>query len=238
MDTKKIITSVIIILILGGGVFAYKKFMPNTKSIVSNITKVGYLEKTDPIYQTIAGRVVNDFQESVKKSDPASPENKLNATKMESWSQAKKDEFQALGEKSINDYVAQVKFDTDTFLSVLSSSLGTEDPKKILAENDIRVQSLGDGKYIAEFWEDALAMNSEANAIVSSQELKKSEIAKKDPNVGNLEEIKSAYAENRKLIESGKQERYSKIMALLYTQEKDGSIVFHDPGQPMVDFLK
>jgi hypothetical protein len=214
--------------------------MPSSKikSTISNTSKVGYLEKTDPIYQAIANRIVGDFQESAKKSDPESLESKAATTKMETWPQAKKDEFQTLAEKSINDYASEVNLDVSTFLSVLSSSLGTDDPKKILAENDIRIQYLGDSKYVAEFWEDGLAINSEANALIRSQELKKSEAAKKYPNVGDLETIKKTFADARKSIEDGKQEQYSKIMALLYTLEKDGSITFHDPGQPMFDFVK
>lgn len=114
------------------------------------------------------------------------------------------------------------------------------DQKKIAAEYDIRIQYLGSNKYAAEFWEDGLAVNSEANALISANELAASGYAKKHPDsgVGNVEKIKETYANVRKSIKAGKQERYTKMMALLYTLEKDGSITFHDPGQPMIDFVK
>ncbi len=38
--------------------------------------------------------------------------------------------------------------------------------------------------------------------------------------------------------EIGERERYYKMMALLYTLEKDGTVTFHSPFQPVIDFLK
>lgn len=38
--------------------------------------------------------------------------------------------------------------------------------------------------------------------------------------------------------EIGENERYYKMMALLYTLEKDGSLTFHNPFQPVIDFFK
>lgn len=38
--------------------------------------------------------------------------------------------------------------------------------------------------------------------------------------------------------EIGENARYYKMMALLYTLGKDGSVTFHDPFQPVIDFLK
>jgi len=38
--------------------------------------------------------------------------------------------------------------------------------------------------------------------------------------------------------EIGENARYYKMMALLYTKEKDGSVTFHDTFQPVIDFLK
>lgn len=38
--------------------------------------------------------------------------------------------------------------------------------------------------------------------------------------------------------EIGENARYYKMMALLYTLDKDGSVTFHDPFQPVIDFLK
>jgi len=38
--------------------------------------------------------------------------------------------------------------------------------------------------------------------------------------------------------EIGENARYYKMMALLYTLEKDGSLTFHNPFKPVIDFLK
>ncbi|MFA6484070.1 MAG: hypothetical protein WCW62_15935 [Bacteroidales bacterium] len=38
--------------------------------------------------------------------------------------------------------------------------------------------------------------------------------------------------------EIGEKDRYYKMMALLYTVEKDGKVTYHDPFQPVIDFLK
>lgn len=236
--SKNLLISIIIVLIVSIGIFIYAKYMPSSKKIENNliasntasITKVGYLDKTDPTYQIIANRVIGDFQESVRKSNPGSPENKLISEKVAAWPQDKRDQLQAIGEKSLNDYAAQIQLDLGTFMLVLGSYLATDDPKKVAAENDIRVQYLGDGKYIAELWEDGLAVNSEANAVSSTNR-----DATTYPE--NRDAMKQTYADARKAINDNKQERYNKIMALLYTQGSDGSITFQDPGQPMFDFI-
>lgn len=154
-----------------------------------------YLNKTAPIFKSIKARAVTDLKQSVKRTDPESPESKLIASKVEAWSQEKQDQWQALGGNLIKDYAARTHFDAVTFIVVLSS-FKEIDQKKIAETWDIRVQKLGGNKYIAEFWEDGLAVNSEP---------------------------------------VGKPERYYQMMALLYTQEKDGSIIFHDPFQQMFD---
>lgn len=100
--------------------------------------------------------------------------------------------------------------------------------EKIVEGYDIRVQNLGSDTYVAEFWQDVLVatVHAEAQALAST----------------NLpvdrESVKKTFANDRKSIEDGKQERYFKAMALLYTLEKDGSITFHDPFQPVIDFMK
>ena len=116
--------------------------------------------------------------------------------------------------------------------------LGKMDQKEIAEEYDIRVLYLGNDKYVAEFWEDGLTVNSEAHALARAHELANSEYAKKNPDsgVGNVEVIKENYANVRKSIEDGKKERYTKMMALLYTLNKDASIIFHNPFQPLIDF--
>jgi hypothetical protein len=197
-----------------------------------------YLDKNDPIFKSIKDRSVTDLKQSAEKSDPESTENKLITTKVKTWPEDKRNKLQALGEKSINDYATATHFDIETFMSVFSE-FGKMDQKKIAEDYDIRIQNVGDGNYIAEFWEDGLSVNSEENAIAYAHELAHSEYAKKHPDgdVGNVEVIKNNYAVTRKSIKAGKQERYTKMMALLYTLEKDGSIIFHDPGQPVIDFV-
>ncbi|RPI06989.1 MAG: hypothetical protein EHM64_00910 [Ignavibacteriae bacterium] len=197
-----------------------------------------YLDKNDPIYKSIKGRSITDLKQSAKKSDPESMENKAIAAKITTWPEEKQNELQALGEQSRNDYAAATQFDVETFLLVFSE-FGKMDQKKIAGDYDIRIQHIGDGTYIAEFWEDGLAVNSEENAVVYAHELAVSGYAKKHPesDVGNVEVIKNNYALTRKSITTGKQERYTKMMALLYTIDKNGGVIFHDPGQPMIDFV-
>ncbi|TSA26703.1 MAG: hypothetical protein D4R68_06955 [Ignavibacteriales bacterium] len=211
-------------------------------AINDNQTKKGTLEyigENDPIFITISNRAIDDLKKSVERSDPESKENKLIAAQIKTWTPEKQNKLPALFEKSIKEYTAQTQFDAETFLLVFDE-LGKKDQKKIAEEYDIRVQYLGEDKYVAEFWEDGLAVNSEANAVAYAHELANSEYAKKHPDgdVGNVEVVKKNYANTRKFVKDGKQERYTKMMALLYTIQKDGSVTFHDPGQQMIDFVK
>jgi len=166
----------------------------------TNSTPV-YLDKNDPIAKSIKDRAVSDLRGSTKYMDPESPENKLIGEQIKEWSQKKKDQLQALGGQSIEDYTVQTLFDTSTFMLVFSS-FNEMDKLKIPEEWELRVQNPGGDKYIAEFWEDSHIVHPEA----------KNEI--------------------------GETERYYKMMALLYTLEKDGSLTFHNPFQPVIDFLK
>lgn len=232
---KKYLIISIIILILGG-VFTYTKFMPNSKisktnSIASNISQVKYLEKTDPIYKTIAARVLSDFQAAAEIGTKGAPKTKSVESKLQALSQEEQDQFQALFVKSIDDYMTKLDYDFKGFMSVFSSRLATLDQKKMAEEYDIRVQYLSGNRYVAEFWEDGLAVNSEANAVSSTNQS-----ATTYPE--NREALKKTYADIRKSITDGKQERYTKVMVLLYTLETDGSITFHNPFQPVIDFLK
>ncbi|TSA25954.1 MAG: hypothetical protein D4R68_08075 [Ignavibacteriales bacterium] len=113
------------------------------------------------------------------------------------------------------------------------SELQEKDPKDIAEEYDIRVQILGGDKYAAEYWEDGIAVNSEEHALAWAQEL-----AKRSPdNKGIVKEVKKTYEDARNSINAGKQERYTKVMALLYVQEKDGSITFRYPYQALFDSI-
>jgi len=194
----------------------------------------GYPDKNDPICITITGRAITDLKQSIKRSDPKLPENKLMATKMKAWPKAKQDQLQALAKKSIGDYIAHTHLNSnmETYLLIVSG-FGEMDQKRIAEEYAIRVQYLGGDKYVAEFWEDGLAVNSEAHALDWANKL-----AKRFPDdKGMVKDVREKYAAIRKTIETGKKERYTKLMALLYSREKDGSISFHDPGQPMFDFI-
>lgn len=114
-----------------------------------------------------------------------------------------------------------------------------KDPKNIADEYDFRVQNLGNNKYAAEYWEDGIVVNSEENVLVWAQEVvKRQEAAKISPDVkGILKEVKTKYEDVRNSIKSGKQERFTKVLALLYVQEKNGSITFHDPYQELYNFV-
>ena len=193
-----------------------------------------YLDKNDTIFISIKRRAVTDLK---KSADPESPENKLLGTQINTWTKEKQDQFEALFVKTINNYNAQTHFEPGTFMLVFED-LGKMDQKEIAEEYDIRVLYLGKDKYVAEFWEDGLAVNSEAHAIARAHELANSERAKKNPGsgLGDVEVIKENYSNNRKSINNGQKERYTKVMALLYTLDKDGSIIFHNPFQPLIDF--
>jgi hypothetical protein len=195
-----------------------------------------YLDKNDPIFLSIKGRAVTDLKESAKRLDPELPENKLIATQMKTWTEEKQNQLQALGEKSINDYTVQTHlnvkiFNIGTFLLVFND-FGKMDQKRIAEEHDIRVQYLGGDKYVAEFWED-----SEAHALARAS----------NPNDDDIEIVKElirlSSGQESISIEDGAKItkmvalRYTKMMALLYTLENDGSVTFHDPFQPMYDFI-
>jgi hypothetical protein len=63
------------------------------------------------------------------------------------------------------------------------------------------------------------------------------ELVAKSPDVKKIvNNIKESCAHIWKSIIVGKQERYTKVMALLYTREKDGSVIFHAPYQSVIDF--
>jgi hypothetical protein len=241
-STHKIIIAITTLIFFGSG-YCFSQSNNTGQNMEANINiqtkNVDFvsLDKKDPIFISIKSRVITDLKESVKKADPESPENKQRAEQVKTWTQEKQNQLNALFEKSIYDYADQTHFDAGTFMMVFDV-LGKVDQKEIAEEYDIRVLNLGEDKYVAEFWEDGIATNSEAHAIAWAHELANSERAKKNPGsgLGNVKEIKKTYADARKLIKDGKKEQYTKIMALLYTVEKDGSITFHDPGQQVMDF--
>ncbi|MBU3926346.1 MAG: hypothetical protein KKB74_00965, partial [Bacteroidetes bacterium] len=196
-----------------------------------------YLDANDPVFLNIHSRVLNDLKSSIKNADPELPENITLAAKIETWSNEKQNQLQTILETSMNDYVVQAQLKTEifnygTFLAILGS-FRKMDQQGLESEYDIRVRNLGGDSFVAELWEDA-----EAHALA---------IAKNPPD-DNLEIFKELIR-----LSSGKQvisiedgatitqmvaSRYTKMTALMYTLEKDGSLTFRDPFQPMIDFLK
>ena len=97
---------------------------------------------------------------------------------------------------------------------------------------EIRIRTLGGNKYAAEFWVDNLIVYSEANFEVRAKE-----IAVERPNdKERIESVQRRYANARKAIADGEDERYYEKVALLYTQQQDGSVVFNNPFQAVIDF--
>lgn len=226
----KIMIALAALLFAGGGYYMYQsgkteKIMDATMNDVQpKHAAPGYLDKNDPIVIAVNGRAVADLKQSIKRGDPESPENREVASQMEGWSQEQRDQFVALFEKSINDYTAQTHFsdvDVGTFMLVFRD-FGEMTEETITKNHDIRVQYLGGDTYVAELWEDGLAVYSENNV----------------PDDERKAVAGERYAIARKSIEEGKQERYTKMMALLYTRGHDGSMTFHDPFQPVIDFMK
>ena len=76
--------------------------------------------------------------------------------------------------------------------------------------------------------------------MVCAQELaNRKELAKISPDIeGIINEVKKTHKDIRNSINTRKQERYTKMMALLYVQEKDGSITFRNSYRPIIDFIK
>jgi len=225
-----------LLYILFGSEYCFPQSQKTEKTMDTTINNIQtknvapvYLNKNDPIFITIKERAVTDLKQ---RSDPESTENKLIATKIETLTKEKQTQLEALFVKSINDYTAQTRFEIGEFMRHFSE-LQEKDPKDIAEEYDIRVQILGGDKYAAEYWEDGIAVNSEEHALAWAQEL-----AKRSPdNKGIVKEVKKTYEDARNSINAGKQERYTKVMALLYVQEKDGSITFRYPYQALIDAI-
>jgi NAD-specific glutamate dehydrogenase len=196
-----------------------------------------YLSKTDPIYIEIKARAISDWEFAAARAMPDSPEMKIKLKEVASWPKAKQEKLQAFGMQSLEEYNKQTNFDLAYFLMIFNE-IKTPEIKKSAINADFRVRVAGKDKYVAEFWEDLLVANSEENAIRWAKELKESPRAKMHPeeDLGNVEEIKKTYADQRKRILSGKEKRYTQLMAFLYVTDKNKKISFVDPGQAMFDF--
>jgi hypothetical protein len=204
------------------------------KGVVKKVIKKptsSYLTKSDPVYIAIKATLVNDLTQSAKSSDTATDRNKSIRAKIRTLSEERQEYYQNIFFKSLRDYNEQVHFDFDMFM-MLYTDLMKKDQKTLVGESDFRVKLLGGNKYAAELWEDGVVANSEAKALEWAEQ-----ISKRFPdNKNTVNEVKATYAKARKDMLSGKQQRYTKIMAFLYTKEKDGSMLFHNPGQAMLDF--
>jgi NAD-specific glutamate dehydrogenase len=207
--------------------------------ITDPVTQAGpvYLAKTDPIYIEIKARAISDWEFAAARAMPDSPEMKIKLKEVASWPKAKQEKLQAFGMQSLEEYNKQTNFDLAYFLMIFNE-IKTPEIKKSAVNADFRVWVSGKNKYVAEFWEDLLVANSEENAIRWAKELKESPRAKMHPeeDLGNVEEIKKTYADQRKRILSGKEKRYTQLMAFLYVTDKNKKISFVDPGQAMFDF--
>lgn len=233
LPIPRIVWAIVTLVVVGGG-YSFSQSNRTGESMNTSKANVqarnggpGYLETSDPVFISIKDRAVTDLKQSVERSDPKSPENKPFLTTMEAWPQQKKDRFHALVGESIEKYISQTRLSDDgtvdvgTFLLVFKD-FGEMEEKRIAEEHDIRVQYLGGDKYVAELWQDGLAVYSDKNI----------------PDNERKAVAKERYAIVRKSIEDGKQERYTKMLALLYTLKNDGSITFHDPFQPVINFMK
>ena len=234
---KAIIALITIIFFCSGNCFSQSnntgQIMDTTNNNIQtkNLAPV-YLDKRDPIFISIKARAVADLKQ---RTDTASAENKLIADKLRTLTVEKQTQLEAILVKSFTDYTSQTRGE----FMLHFREVAEKDLKDIAEEYDFRVQNLGNNKYAAEYWEDGLAVNSEENALAWAQELvKRQESDKITPDIkGIVQEVKIKFEDVRNSIKSGKQERYTKVLALLYVQEKNGSITFHDPYQEMYNFV-
>ncbi len=238
MTALQIIYAITLLVLFGNG-YCFSQ-SNNTEQIMDttnnniqtkNLAPV-YLDKSDPIFISIKARAVADLKQ---RTDTASAENKLIADKLRTLTVEKQTQLEAILVKSFTDYTSQTHGE---FMQHFRE-VAEEDPKNIAEEYDFRVQNLGNNKYAAEYWEDGLAVNSEENALTWAQEVvKRQESAKVSPDVkGIVQEVKIKFEEVGNSIKSGKQERYTKVLALLYVQEENGSIIFRNPYQDLYDFV-
>ena len=103
-SNKKIATIVscvfIFLLLIVVGIFYYtfnKNIKTtNTQQPISNagvVKSEKYLEKTDPIYQLLTSRVINDIQEATQKMNIKSPQNKELTAKINTFTKEKSSDF-------------------------------------------------------------------------------------------------------------------------------------------------
>jgi hypothetical protein len=204
------------------------KVMTRTKKEKSETV---YIEKNDSLYLAIKQVAGPDLRRSAKRADRNSAEGKIRSEEMKSWNEEKKNKYQHLFQTSTRSYLEKVDMDFDTFM-LLFPEFGNYDDT-LLAKYDFRIRLSGTNEYIAEFWEDGLISNSEVNALIWAKKLL--ERFPEDDSTSTVNTVKETYAAARRAITEGMQPRYNKVMALLYTKEKN-EIIFNDPFQAMIDF--
>lgn len=192
MKLERTVLFLIALIIMGSGYsFAQTSLIresmnrPNNSNQTRDVSPV-YLDKNDPLFVAIKGRVIADLKQ---KTDTASVETKLIAARINALTKEKQTELETIFVKSINDYNFQTRFEPGIFM-LHFKELQEKEPKELEEEYNFRLQNLGGNKYAAEFWK-----NDEP-------------------------------------------ERNSKVMALLYILEKDGSITFRDPYKTVLDYIK
>ena len=189
-----------------------------------------YLTQSDPVYIAIKARVINDLAQSFKSADTANEKNKSISKKLKTLPEERQQYYQDLFIQSLQDYAMQVHLDFEMFMLFYTDLMKKD--QKTLNELDFRVQKIDGNKCVAELWEDGLVANSEAKAVAWAKEILKHHPGDEKETI---KEVKATYAKARKDMLSGKQQRYTKLIAYLYTKEKDGSVLFHDPGQAMLN---
>lgn len=193
---------------------------------------VVYMEMSDSTVIKIKNRSLADLKHLSEKFNSESDTSKLISQKIETLTEEKRTQVEAAFIKSLTEYITLADYDMPTFILILES-FKEKDKEKIGDEFDVRVRTLGNERYVAEFWEDGLAVNSEANALAWAQKL----TMRYPDDTGLVETVKETYANARNSITSGEKERYTRTMVLIYKLNNDGSISFLDPFQPMLDLI-
>jgi hypothetical protein len=191
-----------------------------------------YLGKQDSIFITIQQHAIKDLKNSARRADSRSAEGKLKAEEIKSWNEEKRGEYNDLFETTVRKYMKTAEMDFDVFMLLFFDFATYED--SVISAYDFRVRVSANNIYVAEFWEDGLIANSEANALIWAKQLL--ERFPEDDSTSTVNTVKETYAAARKVILDGEQPRYSKVMALLYRKEKN-EILFQDPFQALIDFI-
>ncbi len=237
--TSQTVALAVLLLILAiGGYYFYqsKSKIMDTNQIINSedlAKKEDYLDKNDPIYQLLAGRVMDDLKISAQKQFAAArhsfnmhkvdPENKvLREAKFDSFSieEAQKITEQVIPimENSINAYMVKTRLvdslkNADGFYGALKfqadlDEFSKKDGSEISNQYNIGVLSIGNNEYIVEFWLDHSKIPT------------------------------SLYAQSVIDGKPSDSPREEKSFSVWYTVSESRDVVFHDPNQEIEDFYK